>query len=336
MAHDQESQSQAPTSSLHTQSIIPNPSEEPSESNSINTPITLRHTKTNELVDNLNEAKSDSHLRIGIFVITYAVTIPLFFVSNLTSYQQRAIVMAVFYFQWIGYVFFELYSSSKVSALRIIYRQVKGFGNAIFPMGTFQIYDKPIESVSEFAGTRGSSLYVSMLMMSIGTSVLMMTCLKQRYQELNGMLIDNYDYIYNCDVDDKSDNSGLNLIQNIGIFTGVICATGFGFIGVFELNGYSKINAALHYIGVIMIAFGNVLFAIVVDYNIFYLLLPIVGIIIGSIYIWCTEKYAGKGKFVNDRDKIHKISLISVVLELIFIVVAAIINVISVFNLDKL
>ena len=333
---EQGSSNEPQISSLGVTSIVLNYSEQSENDQSSNhnndqkkvpqQPPSLPHTKTVDLYQYLKEASSDSNLRIAIVVLSFIVITPLLFVSNLNSYQQRSFVMTILYAQWIGYAFFELFHSDTISALRVIYRKLKGFGNAVFPMEILQIYDKPMESISEFAGTRGSTLHMSMFMMSVGTSVLMMSCLLQRYSELNGTNETSID----------GNQSKMSPIQTVGIITGVISGNGFAFIGIFELNGYSKINAAFHYIGVGMIACGLVLYCIVTDFDVYYSILPIFGLTIGAVYVWYTQKYGGKGKFVNDRQKIHKISVISVSLELIFILTAAVACVISVYKLDKL
>ena len=63
----------------------------------------------------------------------------------------------------------------------------------------------------------------------------------------------------------------MSITQYVSVITGVILANGFAFIAVFELNGHSKINAALHHISVGMIACGLILYSIVTDFDRFYL-----------------------------------------------------------------
>ena len=61
--------------------------------------------------------------------------------------------------------------SESLCAIRLVNTKIEGFGDITFPTRLFIIADKPVESISEFAGVRGGTLHVSTLMMSCGVSL---------------------------------------------------------------------------------------------------------------------------------------------------------------------
>ena len=102
---------------------------------------------------------------------------------------------------------------------------------------------------------------------------------------------------------------------------------GFGFIGLFEINGYSKINKILHYSGIVMVALGLPAFGIMTNFDVYYWLISCGGLFIGLIYSMYVKKYGGK--YANEHysaSKVHEISVVSIMLELLF----------TVFNLNDL
>lgn len=291
-------------------------------------PVPLTHTNSVLFQENLEEGQNDNVVKILAVICVFLISfLPVFFTHNFDAYQLVSLLLGFFFAQWILFACYQLYISTSLSALRIINQRVEGFGSSIFPTKIVQVYDRPITSISDFAATRGSTLHISMLTMGVSTAVMFTIILQIKATQLREL-----------------QNDELTALQTVGIASCVIAANGFGFIGLFELNGYSKINTVLHYSGVAQIVGGLMpAFGIIMGADaIFYCVLGFT-IFLGFCYLFYQIKYDKKFECDTNnpqdvervRRKVHVISMVSVGLELFIIAIGAVCSVIIVYNLNN-
>ena len=126
----------------------------------------------------IDKLSIESDTRIKLFmwtILTLCFAIPILFGDKdigINFYQSIAIFITGMFIQWASVVIFAMTHSESLCAIRLVNTKIEGFGDITFPTRLFIIADKPIESISEFAGVRGGTLHVSQLIMSCGVSLI--------------------------------------------------------------------------------------------------------------------------------------------------------------------
>ena len=200
--------------------------------------------------------EGDSKIKFILFcVVGFAFTITLNIdTREFDFYESTSIIMGGIFAQWIICVLLAIYNSDSLCAIRIISTKIKGFGQTTFPTQLFMLENKPIESISEFAGVRGGTVHVSTLMMSVGISILFIIGLQNKKYDIYVSKKINYFY-------------QLEFAKIMFFLLSILCALGFLFVGYFEMNNHSKIHKIVHYMAVLLIAVNYIYTTIYIQPN---------------------------------------------------------------------
>ena len=281
-------------------------------------PFQLPHARSIDIEHLAEKSHSDNRIKLAMIVL-FSVTVTASVFFRIDQFGVTAVIMSVFFGQWIFFSLYELYVADTISAVWVFNRRLQGFGTCTFPYTINQKYDLPMGSLSEFCGTRGSSLNHSMLVMSIGASTSFINILILRMNEI----VDN------------SNDGNMTPIQIIGFLSGFINAIGIAFVGVFELNGHSKFSQNMHYLGVGSMVVGFVLFGIL-DLHWLHWIVASIAFLGGISYFIYLFIYVIEKKYPKNRKTVHSISVTAITLEIIFLFFGAVCDVIVVYHLPKL
>ena len=250
------------------------------------------------------EIESDSLLKIAMTTITVIGFLIAVTIENISKYQAASIVLLFFSIQWTIVILIQVSLSKNLSAIRVVNKQLPGFGFTAFPTEFTQIIDKPMESISEFAGIRGSTINLSTQLASVTGSLIIPISMLFRKIEIsnNSTQIDN--------ITNK---------QWIVFITSTISSMGAFLIGFFEMNNHSKFHTVLHMLGVPFVMVGQIPYGIVMEWNVIYWVLIIAGWVI--FISWCLLVFfLGLGrKYPNNTKKVHKISVMFLIGEMCWI-----------------
>ena len=283
--------------------------------------VTLPHTNTEEFDKKLEKSHTDHIPKFGAVLIYCSIVLGIF-ILNFAFYTGVGILIIALFSQWIISVCFALIRSKSISALRIINRKIDGFdSNMIFPYNMLQIYNLPMQSISEFSGVRGSTLYYVMLTNTSVVAGLFTMCLYNRSNEIINI------------------NGKLTILQGVGIISGNLAGLGMFLLGYFELNGHSKLYAIMHYVGIGLCGQGLILFGIIMKLNITFWIISSFAALFAIIYFVVTFKYGKKQPNVNEFEgkyRVHVISIACIASETAFLVMTGISYVTAIFYLKEL
>lgn len=286
-------------------------------------------THVPSLYEDLREIEADSILKLLLILIAASGVVIGYTSDGLTYYQINAIIMAGVYAQWLFVLSLELYKSNALCAIRVVNTKIEGFGFVTFPTQFIQVNDKPMESISEFAGVRGGTINLSTLYMSVINSLLFGTSLLQRRGEILG-------YKYAQHINEMKIQEQLNWQQIIILSTCIISAIGYLFVGYFESNNHSKIHHVMHGIGVWSIFALTIGFGMLVKFNALFICFASISIPVFVLYWIIVWNYAGGKKYKNNPKKVHFFSVVLILLEMVCIGLASCASVIVVYNLELL
>ena len=269
--------------------------------------------------------EGDSKIKILLFSVValgFAITLNVDS-GDLDFYQTTSIIMGGIFAQWIIAVLLALYNADSLCAIRIINTKIEGFGETTFPTQLFMLEDKPIESISEFAGVRGGTVHVSTLMMSTGISILFIVGLQNKKHEIYAK--ENIFYFWQ-----------LEISKILFFFLTIVCATGFLFVGYFEMNNHSRIHKIVHYLAVLFIAIGIIPFGMLVNWNRIFWIFGGIGTALFVLFVFIILVYGNGKKYPNNKRKVHIISLAHLLTEVAWSVCCAICTCVIIYRLNDL
>lgn len=272
----------------------------------------------------IQNIEADSVMKFVLLLIVAAGIILSYTIDGLNYYHSTSIIMSSIYIQWLFSITFELYKSDSLCAIRVLNTKIDGFGIVTFPTQFIQLFEKPMCSISEFAGVRGGTIHLSMLFMSVCNSLLFIRAILQRRSEI----------LSQNDNDNDTNNSDLTFKQHVILITCIFSAIGFLFVGYFDLNGHSKVHRIMHFFGVFLIFFLTIGFGMIMNFNPLFLCFAGISLPSFVIYWVLTNKYGRKVK--NNAKRVHNITVGLILLEVVWNGLAAAASCITVYHLDTL
>ena len=268
--------------------------------------------------------EGDSTIKLGLFILMTIVAFVAygFETHELDFYQTTSIIMGGIYAQWLISVILALFNSDSICAVRVITSKVPGFGFTAFPTQLFLLEDKPVESISEFAGVRGSTVHISTLTMGVGICTLFIVSLEHIKYEI---------YV----IYDHHTITDLSIQQIIFFLLGFTCAVGFLFLGYFEMNNHSKVHKVMHYGAVPLVAIGIIPFGMITNWNIIFVAIGGTGAGLFVCYVACLLVFGNGRKYPNNPRRVHWVSVALVSLEIGWSGFAGICAVLTVYSLRK-
>ena len=265
-----------------------------------------------------------------LFLITFliAMIISIYFLRDLKSAKYKILASAAFWIFIIFYInwLYLIFNAKQLHRIEIITTKLNpDFGNIIFPIQIKQYPFIPIFSMSELFAIRGSSVHLLFCIMciSIGSivSITIVTYYIEQYQNNKN----NIEY------------SVLLLAINSSLAT--------PFLGNFDLNPNSKCHKIMHYVGVVMMALSVFPYGIQQNWNCLSLILIISGLtilllwyIIKKYHNWYCNDFSVLLKSYDERyvlKRVHRISLICIILETVGCIINSFINTLFIWNLKE-
>ena len=287
----------------HTSSIeIVDPSGTSTKSPTSSSNSHAQLTRTVSIYKDKLNIEGDTLMKWFMFSIVFIGIAVAFHIPNLTTYQVTAVIMMSISLQWTLTIILQVYFSTNISAIRVVNKTLPGFGFITFPVQFTQITDKPMESISEFAGVRGSTIYLSTLLATVTGGTLLTNSIIQRKKEI-----------------EFSNNGELTNQQWLVISMSCLSAVGSVFVGYFEMNNHSLCHTIMHVIGVPLSLCGLVAYGIVLEWNGIYWAIATTGLIVFlgwvvGMYIWTFgRKYPGESK------RVHFISCVILIVETLWL-----------------
>ena len=274
------------------------------------------------------------HKLIFLILFIPAMVISIYLLRNSPSAKYKMMASAaswifiIFYSNWI----YLILKANKLHRIEVITGKLKpDYGNIIFPISIKQYPYKPIFSMSELFAIRGSSVHLLFMIMCISIGAIVSVAIVIHW-------IDQH----------QNHQNGVDLSEEYWQFLGINSALATPIIGNFDLNPHSKCHQFMHYLGVLMMALSVLPYGIQQGWSVISILLIISGV--GVLCVWVGFSYyvptdmSGDVKKDGDRHEIiesreevlryvHKISLVSILLETTGCIINSFINCAFLWNL---